>query len=1223
MQPWRTAREGTANRPVDEMTLHHIEDIGRLLLDARGDLASIRNELSSGAVSSGVGHNANASSRVTEGRLERTLERVERELREKAELVLNSVNQQAVSSLPSGVARAEVQGRGGSSRSRALETTYEVEQPSVSMPYVARSLSRRPPGTLGMNPSTQAAAARSEMRRKNDRIASARTVRDAGLRTAQRRRAHRLASAPEGVGGAHEGDGDAVVTEEELSRGMLSLLNRHRIPEGTDLTAAFDYGSPVVTLQRSRLAVHPSRTLLRIGARVDVRGARDEWTPARVTAVHGYDETATYDCAALPTRTRPGPYSTAQANWSRLDRSAVRIPKRISKLENSVGFSTATLKLDLRPEKEQAEHALAHSARVLHQSIVDTRRLAAIGMDPSSRPEAGGFDGSEASSGHLGASAGSDGGGAGRGHGHGSGSGSSSSYVEVEATTSQSLAKAVTKIRGFNDNMDSYALHQFIVRNGHVVTDTPDFISWKLTHAADWGAIVGMLALIEQWLRDFSIPIAFINGERLHALAVDELHRPSMEDLESCIANSKEVRPLLRMKGRRYLAGDGPSAAATVVQARFRCHVQRTAHEMEKRKAKTVRVLQRRWRSHADMNHLQRELDDRRALQMRKWTALQLRFRKEWASIKQQSRVVVHCPSHAVTRVQRLSIDRFDVRQNAQLGRLFDSLSDPNIDVIYIAAQQLPDEIMAYLKSQLLAAGITDPERRFRVVVPENVGRFPPQYLSLSTLLLLSPRALTRIRHLVHGSGRPGYLEAGIVGPEDRQLALELELPLLGPEPEHSSVEGTHSGARALFALAGARVPPGVHDVYTETQVLRTLSRVVAADPRQGRWLIVMNNEWGGRGHAWFDVSKLGKTIMKLRVQQMKLSKMLPGGNRAYFSRREPQVRGQELVESEIAKRGLSALVVIGNQEIYPSWKAFMKVFSEVGGSVEAGYDDDAGVAGRPTANCIIEPDGAVILVSTHDRICAKSDPYGCAGTITPQRCVAPAAIRDASMAIGRTLFERGVLGHFAVDYMAIVPVDASAELEHDLNPVGHGSRGSAGTPAEAGASMLRQSVGEGMRVELFACTLRLTRTRSAAMFSTFSALARGKFDERTGDFAMVPAMVGSGWDGGFNAGGRERMLAVSSRPRTAVILDHVEHPNISMLRAASLFDQCRIAKISFDLQRCRGSFFVLNASLASSAFSFLNYSPLLLSFFLPRRTYLTPPAIRVPPPFTLLSPTN
>ena len=65
---------------------------------------------------------------------------------------------------------------------------------------------------------------------------------------------------------------------------------------------------------------------------------------------------------------------------------------------------------------------------------------------------------------------------------------------------------------------------------------------------------------------------------------------------------------------------------------------------------------------------------------------------------------------------------------------------------------------------------------RYRVVYPENFNRLSP-HLSLSAMLLYSPAAMKRIRAFV--LGRPAYIVPGTVGDEDRQLAVELGIPLL------------------------------------------------------------------------------------------------------------------------------------------------------------------------------------------------------------------------------------------------------------------------------------------------------------------------------------------------------------------------------------------------------------------------------------------------------------
>jgi hypothetical protein len=55
-------------------------------------------------------------------------------------------------------------------------------------------------------------------------------------------------------------------------------------------------------------------------------------------------------------------------------------------------------------------------------------------------------------------------------------------------------------------------------------------------------------------------------------------------------------------------------------------------------------------------------------------------------------------------------------------------------------------------------------------------------YRYAAAMVLYSPSALKRIRAFV--LGRPAYIVPGVVGDDDRKLAVELGIPLLGPSPE-------------------------------------------------------------------------------------------------------------------------------------------------------------------------------------------------------------------------------------------------------------------------------------------------------------------------------------------------------------------------------------------------------------------------------------------------------
>lgn len=70
---------------------------------------------------------------------------------------------------------------------------------------------------------------------------------------------------------------------------------------------------------------------------------------------------------------------------------------------------------------------------------------------------------------------------------------------------------------------------------------------------------------------------------------------------------------------------------------------------------------------------------------------------------------------------------------------------------------------------------------RVKFVCPENHHRFPAHF-SLALKLYYSPKAMRRILQLIRG--REAYIVPGHVGPEDLLLAVCMNLPLMGPEPE-------------------------------------------------------------------------------------------------------------------------------------------------------------------------------------------------------------------------------------------------------------------------------------------------------------------------------------------------------------------------------------------------------------------------------------------------------
>jgi hypothetical protein len=74
--------------------------------------------------------------------------------------------------------------------------------------------------------------------------------------------------------------------------------------------------------------------------------------------------------------------------------------------------------------------------------------------------------------------------------------------------------------------------------------------------------------------------------------------------------------------------------------------------------------------------------------------------------------------------MQRLSIEKFKQKENAQIARIF-SDKDPNVDVVYVCPFTLTNDVYKYYLKILELVEIEYPEKRFTIIVPENYVKFP------------------------------------------------------------------------------------------------------------------------------------------------------------------------------------------------------------------------------------------------------------------------------------------------------------------------------------------------------------------------------------------------------------------------------------------------------------------------------------------------------------------
>lgn len=741
---------------------YHIEDVGRILLHAQRELSQIR-----AGLDGGIGA---ADPRMAKHAMSEALSRAEANLRLKAEAVLSSSAGQTVAALPS---LKEYNFRTSSAGDAAMRSLIDAGSRARPPPR-PRSAERRGHRAPLPAPTVKAEqAARVASRALDDPtsalgrkilaeqygVAPPRQVLGRGSASGRQptgRLLHDKTSKPAGVvekeARTNPQAAPPPIRPEDVSKGLLSLINRGLLPSHADLTPALSRAPAPAMQAPSR--IHPA----------EMR----------------------HDKHSGPAYTSP------------------------------FGFSAANLKLDLltgvgeslaaRQEREAAEEAEAIAKGQLATAMV---AVVSPGDD----------------------------------------------LDEAAAAAADAGVVSVEKARGFNELMDTFSLHHFIIRRGEVLSDTPEFVSYQRKHAQHWGALADTIALLRALLGEYGVPLAYVDGKKLADLALDALSQRTEAELLGCLVNGEQVAAHMRRPGARFL-GDRALAsrnAALRLQAEWRRMIVAREYRELRRRHAASRVIARWWRFFCDRTATRVALAERRTAEQAAWEGMTARFWREWPRIRRGKRVVIHIPSLSYAERQRRTLANLDVRQNAQMARLCE-IREPDVEVIYVAPFPLNDDTVSYFQKVLEIGGAAEPAKRFRIVVPENYHRFPA-HCSLATLLLYSPRALRRIANLVRA--KDAYIVPNVVGPDELRLSMRLGVPLLSAEPRVAAIYSTKSGSKRIFQAAHVNVPPGAHDLYDQDDLVGSLAHLIAHNLDVPKWLFKVDDEFGGRGNAHLLTSQL------------------------------------------------------------------------------------------------------------------------------------------------------------------------------------------------------------------------------------------------------------------------------------------------------------------------------------------------------------------------------
>ncbi|HXE79364.1 MAG TPA: peptide ligase PGM1-related protein, partial [Vicinamibacterales bacterium] len=316
--------------------------------------------------------------------------------------------------------------------------------------------------------------------------------------------------------------------------------------------------------------------------------------------------------------------------------------------------------------------------------------------------------------------------------------------------------------------------------------------------------------------------------------------------------------------------------------------------------------------------------------------------------------------------------------------------------------------------------------------------------------------------------------------PLERELAVRLGIPMYGADPKHFHL-GTKSGARKIFAEEGVPHPLGVEDLYSPSAIADAIADMRRRKPSLARVVVKLNEGVSGFGNAHIDLANLP-----------------PPGDTAEAAALRERV--------ERMRFELSTM----------TYEHFVETLKEHGGIVEEL------ITGRefrsPSAQLRVTPLGEVEPLSTHDQMLGGPTGQTYLGCRFPASPEYSAAIMRQSLKVGRRLMREGVLGRFALDFVAV-------KNDHDA-------------------------------WDVYAIEINLRKGGTTHPFLTLQFLTDGTYDHEAGVFITPRG---------------ERKAFVAS--------DHVQSPRYRAFTHHDLFDIAACHGLHFDHSRHRGVVFhMLNA---------------------------------------------
>lgn len=303
-------------------------------------------------------------------------------------------------------------------------------------------------------------------------------------------------------------------------------------------------------------------------------------------------------------------------------------------------------------------------------------------------------------------------------------------------------------------------------------------------------------------------------------------------------------------------------------------------------------------------------------------------------------------------------------------------LRQPLIRLIYVTSQAVHPSIVDYYLHTLPGSIITNARKRLFMVSPLDDS---PR--TLTDKLLERPHLIRHIRSLVPDLDR-AHLVPYNTTERERELAVQLGIPMYAADPRYFGF-GTKSGCRQIFQEEGVLHPLGFENLHSAEAITAAIAQMRSQKTRICKVIVKQNEGVSGWGNAVVD-----------------LTDAPPPGSRG---------------ELDVLAERLRHMQFEAPDHTYASYMAKVE---DNGAIVEELIMGEAFES--PSAQMRVSPLGHLELLSTHDQLLGGPSGQTFLGATFPaDLAYGPLIMREAAK-VGRRFAREGIVGRFAVDFVAV-----------------------------------------------------------------------------------------------------------------------------------------------------------------------------------------------------------